>query len=82
MAVQLLRFPEALASVAEDYRPNHLTNYLFELANDFSTFFEECPVLKAESDEMKHSRLLLCDLIGRVLKQGLALLGIQVVERM
>ena len=82
LAIQLLRFPEALASVAEDYRPNHLTNYLFELANRFSTFFEECPVLKAESVQLKHSRLLLCELIGRVLKQGLALLGIQVVERM
>ncbi len=65
-----------------DYRPNQLTNYLFELANRFSTFYENCPVLKAESPELLQSRLTLCDLTVKVLRRGLTLLGIEVVERM
>jgi arginyl-tRNA synthetase len=52
------------------------------LANEFSTFFENCPVLKAESDQRRDSRLALCDLTARTLKFGLGLLGIEVVERM
>jgi arginyl-tRNA synthetase len=77
-----LQFSEALEQVAVDYRPNLLTGYLFELANRYSTFFEQCPVLKAESDALRASRLLLCDLTARTLRQGLWLLGIDVVERM
>ncbi|MCH2129355.1 MAG: arginine--tRNA ligase [Pirellulaceae bacterium] len=82
LGLELLRFPDAVASVADDYRPNLLTNYLFELANCFATFFEACPVLKAGNEEDRQSRLLLCDLTGRVLRQGLALLGIDVVDKM
>ncbi len=63
-------------------KPNVLTDYLFDLANAFSTFYEECPVLKAESADRRDSRLALCDLTGRTLKFGLDLLGIDVVERM
>ncbi|MEX2138368.1 MAG: arginine--tRNA ligase [Pirellulales bacterium] len=82
LAVELLRFAEALEMVVADYRPNHLTSYLFELAGKFSTFYEECPVLRAETPELVRSRLLLCDVTARVLKQGLNLLGIEAVERM
>ncbi|MBS0265613.1 MAG: arginine--tRNA ligase, partial [Planctomycetes bacterium] len=82
LALQLLRFSEALSDVVSDYRPNFLTNYLFETANCFSTFFEHCPVLKAESDELRTSRLLLADLTARVLAQGLSLLGIETIEQM
>jgi arginyl-tRNA synthetase len=82
LGLELLRFSEALDAVASDYRPNHLTNYLFELANRYSTFYEQCPVLKAETPERRASRLALCDLTARTLKQGLALLGIDVVEKM
>jgi arginyl-tRNA synthetase len=77
-----LQFAEAIELAASEYRPNHLTAYLFELANRYSTFFEECPVLKAASDESRTSRLLLCDLTARTLRLGLDLLGIQVVEKM
>ena len=76
------RLPEVLEFAAEEFKPNVLTDYLFELANAFSTFFEECPVLKAESAERRDSRLALCDLTARTLKFGLDLLGIDVVERM
>jgi len=82
LAVALLRFSEALDFAAADYRPNQLTNYLFELANDYSTFFEQCPVLKAETPEARASRLVLCDVTARTLKQGLELLGIETVEQM
>jgi arginyl-tRNA synthetase len=82
LALAALQFPEALEQVLADYRPNQLTNYLFELANRFSTFYENCPVLKAETPELLASRLALCDLTAKVLRQGLALLGIEVVDRM
>jgi arginyl-tRNA synthetase len=82
LAIALLQFPEALDRVIADYRPNHLTAYLFELATRYSDFFENCPVLRAESEELRTSRLVLCDLTARTIKSGLNLLGIDVVERM
>ena len=77
-----MQFAEALDRVAYDYRLNHLTAYLFELATRYSDFFENCPVLKAETEELRSSRLLLCDLTGRTIRLGLDLLGIRVVEKM
>jgi len=82
LGVRLLRLPEVLELAALELKPNILTDYLFDLANAFSTFFEECPVLKAESDERRDSRLALCDLTASTLKFGLKLLGIEVVDRM
>ncbi len=82
MGLELLRFSEALDLTVADYRPNQLTSYLFDLANRYSTFFEQCPVLRAETDELRQSRLLLCDLTARTIQKGLELLGINVVEKM
>ena len=82
LGLKLLQFGDALGEVLVDYRPNQLTNYLFDLAKCFSAFFENCPVLKAEEEEVRTSRLLLCDLTARTLKQGLTLLGIGVVQKM
>lgn len=82
LGLELLRFSEALDRVAAEYKPNHLTAYLFDLAQHFSTFYEQCPVLKAENETARDSRLLLCDLVARTLEKGLELLGIQTVERM
>ncbi|WP_439626469.1 arginine--tRNA ligase [Gemmata sp.] len=82
LALQLLRFPEAVEAAAADYLPHLVTAYLWDLAKCFSGFFENCPVLKAESPELKDSRLLLVDLVGRAIKQALDLLGIRTVERM
>ncbi|HOP77594.1 MAG TPA: arginine--tRNA ligase [Thermogutta sp.] len=79
---EILRFPEAIELVVEDYRPNQLTAYLFGLANRFSTFYENCPVLQAENAAERQSRLQLCDLTARVIRQGLELLGIEVVPKM
>ncbi len=82
LALQINRYSEILESVAIEARPNYLTNYLFELSNLFSTFYNNCPVLKAEQEEVKTSRLLLCDLTARVIEHGLSLLGIKTCERM
>ncbi len=82
LAVLLLRFPEALEAAAADFRPNLITAYLWELANAYSGFFQNCPVLKAETEGLKRGRLLLCDLTARIIQKGLDLLGIQTVERM
>jgi arginyl-tRNA synthetase len=81
LAKKLCQFAEIVPQVLNDFRPNILTNYLFELANDFHAFYEACPVLKAE-ESARLSRLGLCDLTGRVLQRGLYLLGIKVPERM
>ncbi len=82
VARHLLNFGLTLEAVADEYRPNFLCNYLFELAVHFSRFFENCPVLKAEDAATRDSRLALCDLTARVLKQGLETLGIETVEQM
>ena len=81
LALELLKFGESIDLALRDYRPNILTAYLFELSNRYSVFFEQCPVLKAEED-VRTSRLLLCDLTARTLQKGLELLGIETVERM
>ncbi|CAN5866774.1 hypothetical protein BH23PLA1_BH23PLA1_09370 [soil metagenome] len=82
LAAAVLRLPEVLEMAGEELKPNLLTDYLFGTANAFSTFFENCPVLKAESPERRASRLTLCDLTARTLAFGLNLLGIDVVDRM
>jgi len=82
LGLELLRFSEALDLAVLDYRPNLLTGYLFDLAGRYSTFFEQCHVLRAESEELRNSRLLLCDRSARTIRKGLELLGIDVVEKM
>ena len=81
LAKHLMNFGQTLEMVAQDYRPNFLCNYLFELAGHFSRFYEACPVLKAEAAE-RDSRLALCELSARVLSSGLDALGIEVTEVM
>ena len=82
LALQLLRFSEALDAAAKEYMPHYLTGYLWDLSKAYSSFFVNCPVLKAETPESRASRLLLCDLTARVIQQTLDLLGIRTVERM
>jgi arginyl-tRNA synthetase len=82
LAMEILRFSEALELTISDYRPNQLTSYLFELANRYFTFYENCHVLNAETEELRQSRLLLCDLTARTIRKGLELLGIRVVQKM
>jgi arginyl-tRNA synthetase len=81
LAKRLCQFAEVVPQVLNDFRPNILANYLFELANSFHAFYEICPVLKSD-EPARSSRLALCDLAGRVLQHGLDLLGIKVPEKM
>jgi arginyl-tRNA synthetase len=82
LGLTLVRLSESLERAAADYRPSHLTAYLFELAGRYAEFFESCPVLRAENEATRQRRLKLCDLTGRTLKLGLSLLGIDVVDKM
>ncbi len=82
LALQLLRFEDALLTAAAEYMPHHVTAYLWDLAKAYSGFYENCPVLRAETPELRDSRLLLVDLTARVIRQALDLLGIRTVERM
>ena len=78
----LIRYGEAIKAAVADYRPNYLTSYLYELAQKFSAFYTNCPVLTAEPDK-RPTRLLLCDLTAKTIKHGLRdLLGIEVLEQM
>ncbi len=81
LAKHLLNFGLTLEAVAEEYRPNFLCNFLYELAGKFTSFYENCPVLKADVST-RASRLALCDLTANVLKQGLETLGIETLEQM
>ncbi|RLS34415.1 MAG: arginine--tRNA ligase [Planctomycetota bacterium] len=81
LALEIMRFGEVLEDVEADYRPNLLTAWLFDLAACYSSFYDALPILKASEPE-RASRLALCDLTGRVLRQGLELLGIGTVRKM
>ncbi len=81
LTLTLLRFPEALHSVLEDYQANVLCGYLYDVASQFMSFYEQCPVLDVP-EPTRSSRLLLCEAAARTLNQGLDLLGIETVERM
>jgi len=79
---KILQFVEILDAAAESLKINLITDYLYDLAGAFMKFYENCPVLAAETPELRASRLRLCDLTARTLKIGLGLLGIRAVERM
>jgi len=81
LAKRLCQFAETVPQVLNDFRPNILANYLFEVANSFHSFYEACPVLKSQ-EPARASRLALCELTGRVLQKGLELMGIRAPEKM
>jgi arginyl-tRNA synthetase len=76
-----MNFGIVLEATAEEYRPNFLCSYLYDLAGHYNRFFEQCPVLKAPPG-LRESRLTLCDLTAKVLSQGLMVLGIETLEQM
>jgi arginyl-tRNA synthetase len=81
LAKHLLGFDEVLSAVETELMPNRLCQYLFELSQKFNQFYERCPILQSPEPQ-RTSRLILADLSARTIKQGLALLGIEVLERM
>ncbi|MBL7219204.1 MAG: arginine--tRNA ligase [Phycisphaerae bacterium] len=82
LAVKLAQLPETIQAVAVECLPNLLCSYLFELAGAFMTFYEACPVLKADAPAARTSRLMLCLLTARTIKTGLGMLGIDTLEQM
>ncbi|MEO3937654.1 arginine--tRNA ligase [Dermatophilaceae bacterium Soc4.6] len=77
LAVALLRFGDVVAAVGDELEPHRLCAYLFDLASTYSSFYEECPVLKAPTTQLRESRLALCALTLRVMVAGLELLGVR-----
>jgi len=82
LAVSLVRFPETLDDAAADFRPSMIAGYLYDLAETFSSFYNTCPVLQADSPALRASRLVLCDITARTLRKGLELLGIRTIDQM
>ncbi|MFN7734024.1 MAG: arginine--tRNA ligase [Pirellula sp.] len=82
LGLQLARYEELLQQSMQDYTPNLITEYLFDTARLFSSFFEQCPVLRADTESEAYSRLKLTALVGKTLRSGLGLLGIDVIDRM
>lgn len=82
LALRILRFDSAVWEMVDSLAPHKLCTHLFDLATDFTAFYEHCPVLKADDETVRSSRLLLCDATARVMEQGLSLLGIRAPEQM
>jgi arginyl-tRNA synthetase len=82
LALGLLRYGGMVADAGRSLEPHRVCAYLYELANLYSGFYQQCPVIKAADEAVRRSRLRLCDLAGRVLADGLNLLGIEAPERM
>jgi arginyl-tRNA synthetase len=82
LAMRVLQFDSALWDTLDKYSPHRLCTYLYDLASSFSSFYEQCSVLKAESEQQRNSRLMLCDLTARVMQSGLGVLGIEAPEQM
>lgn len=82
LAMALLRYPSVVRAVGEHLEPHRLCQHLLEIANRFSGFYQTCPVLKAEDDATRDSRLRLCELTARVLEDGMGVLGLPTLERM
>ncbi len=82
LALLLLRYGAVVADVGQSLEPHRLCSYLYDLADAYSSFYQQCPVLKAEDEAIRCSRLRLCDMVRRVLADGLDLLGIAAPERM
>jgi arginyl-tRNA synthetase len=82
LALALLQFDGTVRATADTLQPHRMCGYLFELAQSFTAFYESCPVVRAESEDLRQSRLVLCELTARVLNTGLGLLGIETVDQM
>jgi arginyl-tRNA synthetase len=81
LAKMIVKFPSAILKAAESYKPNVLSDYLYNLAQTFNSFYNNVPVLKSEEDEL-NTRIYLCSKTARIIKKGLELLGIKTLEEM
>jgi arginyl-tRNA synthetase len=76
------QFPGAVKEAGENYSPALIANYIYELVKEFNQFYHECPILIEENIEIRNLRLLIAETIGKTIKTGMKLLGIEVPERM
>ena len=81
LMIQLLMYPDAIRRAAEDFKPNHIANYLYQLASDFNSFYNGNSILKAD-ETLRNSRLLMTAAVIRVMEDGFGLLGMRSLERM
>ncbi|MCO6545926.1 MAG: hypothetical protein J6564_08915, partial [Gilliamella sp.] len=82
LATRLIQFDETISIVASEGTPHVLCAYLYEIATLFSSFYENCPILAAEKESLKQSRLKIASLTAKTLKTGLDMLGIKTVDKM
>jgi arginyl-tRNA synthetase len=82
LAIDFMIYPDAIRRAVEEFKPNHIANYLYNLAQNFNTFYNAMPILKADSKDIQQSRLLITACVVRIMEDGLGLLGIEVPEKM
>ncbi|MBU0706484.1 arginine--tRNA ligase [Patescibacteria group bacterium] len=82
LMIQLMMYPDTIRRASEEFKPNHIANYLYELAQDFNSFYNGNSILQAESKDLKASRLMLTALTILVMEDGFKLLGLEVPEKM
>ncbi|GAA2544542.1 arginine--tRNA ligase [Streptomyces levis] len=82
LGLHLDAFAETVTEAAREYAPHKMTAYLYQLASLYTTFYDKCPVLKAETPQQVENRLFLCDITARTLHRGMSLLGIRTPERL
>jgi arginyl-tRNA synthetase len=76
------QFPVAVKEAGEEYSPAVIANYVYELVKEFNQFYHEFPILAEENEEVRNLRLILAETVGKTIKTGMKLLGIDVPERM
>ena len=82
MVKMLSQYPDAIGEAARTYNPSVLANYIYDLVKSFNSFYQKNPILRADTDELKNFRLALTAEVGKVVKKGMKLLGIDVPDRM
>ena len=82
LGLHLDSFAETVREAAAEYAPHKLAAYLYQVASLYTTFYDKCPVLRAETPAQVENRLFLCDVTARTLHQGMALLGIRTPEKL
>jgi arginyl-tRNA synthetase len=82
LILQLMMYPEVLVRAVEEFKPNHVANYLYQLAQDYNHFYNGNSILQAESELLKHSRLLMTATVVKVMELGFEALGLESLERM
>jgi arginyl-tRNA synthetase len=80
--IGLMMYPDSIRRATDEFKPNHIANYLYSLAQDFNAFYNALPILQAQSEDVKKSRLLMTACVFKVMEDGLGLLGIEVPEKM